>query len=536
MRVLITGVHWSFHYMYCPYNTATYLRSRLPTPRATPSHSTTDPRLPANAASAQGLTVPSSSASYPLLPNTPTTPFSLGPSFNLAMQAPAGQSMPPMPNFSNLFFLPNPPAFSNDSVALLGSGLQSQFNQQAHIPPGFQAQLFPQLQQSPMQLLFSAQQTFPNLSSQQNVYASNALRELISFNLNDPLHVEVLMSVERNGANNIAVMSLLDSIRRTLPPVESTNAISRPTHRKRKSELMEPSAHSDDCQPHPVKGVKKPIGLSSAAFMEGKGREKDKIPRKVHKTQPPSSRALQRSLAASSSSGPPSKIFVKGSGKPLAIFVHFELGNRADIVHAIKVKNIVIHAGHKLNIVQKHGGEISSEASEAAYSVLEPRGSCFKDYRQLAQDGGHPAVSEAFIMDSVADGKLLDPRDYIPSLSSNKLGRRAVPNPIVSHYRPASAATVPSKNKGKHRAKEPEESPSVSESDGSDEQSSPNLRVKRAQNVYTDAEMEIAWQEVGRVLQENSNIHVWGISQLVAEHSEVSAYRQVASDFTINVW
>jgi hypothetical protein len=177
----------------------------------------------------------------------------------------------------------------------------------------------------------------------QDGHAVNAIKELQGFNLNDPLCVETLLSIERHGENNHLVTNLLEIIRQNLPSsapaasiltVDSSElmgSVSAPSL-KRKSQYMD-LTHENEAVP-PRKAIKKPT-------LVGRERPSSSVIKGVSTQRARPSAPLTTRMRHHSPE--PTTLFTHKNGRPMLVFVHFELPNRKLVVDSIKVKQLIPH-------------------------------------------------------------------------------------------------------------------------------------------------------------------------------------------------
>jgi len=68
---------------------------------------------------------------------------------------------------------------------------------------------------------------------------------------------------------------------------------------------------------------------------------------------------------------------------------------------------------HDPNALQKNGGKITADIPQAAFVILNPRSVSYADLRQEADDSGRTIVQTSFIMESIKQGHLLDPDNFL---------------------------------------------------------------------------------------------------------------------------
>ncbi|KAI0281573.1 hypothetical protein BGY98DRAFT_957988 [Russula aff. rugulosa BPL654] len=90
-------------------------------------------------------------------------------------------------------------------------------------------------------------------------------------------------------------------------------------------------------------------------------------------------------------------VFSMKNGQPMLVFVQIDTRGRHEIVHQIK----------------KNGGKITADIPKAAFVILNPRSVSYPDLRQEADDSGRTIVQTPFVTESIKQGHLLDPNDYL---------------------------------------------------------------------------------------------------------------------------
>ena len=152
------------------------------------------------------------------------------------------------------------------------------------------------------------------------------------------------------------------------------------------------------------------------------------------------------------------------------------------------------------NALQKNGGKITADIPKAAFVILNPRSVSYADLRQEADDSGRTIVQTSFVTESIKQGHLLDPNDFL-------LGDASSPRKLYwSGHRPTSF----------HDKNSPESDHVISEAQTSDTvvDSAPSVPARghtvspepppavQSKNgfKFTPAEMTYAWALVGRII------------------------------------
>ena len=172
-------------------------------------------------------------------------------------------------------------------------------------------------------------------------------------------------------------------------------------------------------------------------------------------------------------------------------------------MHLIKVSPYTITLTFCTTQTQKNGGKITADIPKAAFVILNPRSVTYTDLRQEAVDSGRTIVQASFISESINQGHLLDPNDFLPgdAGSPRKLhpgGRR--PTSVRKKHSPES----------EHATSEAQTSDTVVDASTSmptrERSISPEPPAPvQSKNGYrfTPAEMTYAWALVRRVISKD---------------------------------
>jgi BRCT domain, a BRCA1 C-terminus domain len=155
---------------------------------------------------------------------------------------------------------------------------------------------------------------------------------------------------------------------------------------------------------------------------------------------------------------------------------------------------------YDVNAIQKNGGKITADIPNAAFVILNPRSVSYIDLRQEADDSARTIVQTSFVTESVKQGHLLDPNDFL-------LGDASSPRRLNwSSHRPTSKRDRPSPESD-HVTSEPPTSDTVVDSataiharvrSGTPE---PPAAVQSKNGFrFTPAEMSYAWAMVRRII------------------------------------
>jgi hypothetical protein len=68
---------------------------------------------------------------------------------------------------------------------------------------------------------------------------------------------------------------------------------------------------------------------------------------------------------------------------------------------------------YEVNVLQKNGGQITADIPRAVFVILNPRSFSYGDLRREAEDSGRTIVQTTFITESIREGHLMDPNDYL---------------------------------------------------------------------------------------------------------------------------
>jgi hypothetical protein len=110
---------------------------------------------------------------------------------------------------------------------------------------------------------------------------------------------------------------------------------------------------------------------------------------------------------------PTKGIFTTKNGQPILVFVQVDTRGRHEFVHLVKVSVQVLSLLYKMNFLQKNGGQITADIPRAGFVILNPRSVSYADLRREAEDSGRTIVQTTFITESIREGHLMDPNDYL---------------------------------------------------------------------------------------------------------------------------
>ena len=68
---------------------------------------------------------------------------------------------------------------------------------------------------------------------------------------------------------------------------------------------------------------------------------------------------------------------------------------------------------YELTVVQKNGGQITADIPRAGFVILNPRSVSYADLRREAKNSGRTIVQTTFITESIREGYLMNPKDYL---------------------------------------------------------------------------------------------------------------------------
>lgn len=152
------------------------------------------------------------------------------------------------------------------------------------------------------------------------------------------------------------------------------------------------------------------------------------------------------------------------------------------------------------NTLQKNGGKITADIPKAAFVILNPRSVSYPDLRQEADDSERTIVQTSFVTESVKQGHLLDPNDFL-------LGDASSPR------KPNRRGHRPTSSRDKHS---PESDHAISETQTSDTvvDANPSIPVREHSGTpeppaavqskngfrFTPAEMTYTWALIRRII------------------------------------
>jgi len=94
---------------------------------------------------------------------------------------------------------------------------------------------------------------------------------------------------------------------------------------------------------------------------------------------------------------------------------------------------------YEVNVLQKNGGQITADIPRAGFVILNPRSVSYADLRREAEDSGRTIVQTTFITESIREGHLMDPNDYLlEDTRAKKPARGARRASVRDKHSPAS--------------------------------------------------------------------------------------------------
>jgi len=281
-----------------------------------------------------------------------------------------------------------------------------------------------------------------------------------------------------------------------------------------------PSSHTQEPALHPVGGHAGSSVPGSSLGDVGKDPAGPRTPR----SRPSPESALPAKRKRKSPELPPSKgvvpnsrqnpsgasvrppsgggVFSAKNGRPILVFVQIDVRGRHEIVHLIKVSPLSPVTLHDTNSLQKNGGKITADIPKANFVILNPRSVSYADLRQEADDSGRTIVQTSFITESIKQGRLLNPSDFLlGGVSSpkkvNRGGRR--PASFRDRHSPESDFATP-----EAKAPEPIVGASSSKPTPTRKRSitpEPPAAVQMKHGYkFTPAEMTYTWVLVRRII------------------------------------
>jgi hypothetical protein len=152
---------------------------------------------------------------------------------------------------------------------------------------------------------------------------------------------------------------------------------------------------------------------------------------------------------------------------------------------------------YELNVLQKNGGQITADIPKAVFVILNPRSFSYADLRREAEDSGRTIVQTTFITESIREGHLVDPNDYL--LEDTRVKK------LVRVGRRASLRDKPSPESD-HEASEAQTSDTVvndlaptREREGSKTPEPPMAVQLKNGYRFTPAEMTYTWMLLRRI-------------------------------------
>ncbi|KAI0257376.1 hypothetical protein BJV78DRAFT_1277914 [Lactifluus subvellereus] len=316
--------------------------------------------------------------------------------------------------------------------------------------------------------------------------------------------VETVIAVAQGQGIDTAI---IQNYLATLPMSSSLIQPSPPPHvPDLTSHRLEESPGSSVSGPSP-----EDVGLSYEPSLPAKRRRTSPKPPPQAKKATSSPRQ-KPSRVAHEPPQPTRSIFSMKNGQPILVFVQIDTRGRHGIVHLIK----------------KNGGQITADIPRATFVILNPRSVSYADLRQEAEDSEKMIVRIAFITDSIEQGHLVDPNDYLledassprkrkgggrRSTSFRDTGRRSPEN----NHEPSETQTsdtvvdAPSSIPSRGRSTTPEPPAAVQSKGG---------------YKYTPAEMTYSWALIRRIItkdrQANKVTVIKALHKKMPHHSPAS--------------
>ncbi|KAH9044728.1 hypothetical protein EDB85DRAFT_483712 [Lactarius pseudohatsudake] len=218
----------------------------------------------------------------------------------------------------------------------------------------------------------------------------------------------------------------------------------------------------------------------------------------------------QQNLSEAVSEPEPTRgIFSAKNGQPIVVFVQVDTRGRHEFVHLIK----------------KNGGQITADIPTAGFVILNPRSVSYADLRREAEDSGRTIVQTTFITESIREGHLMDPNDYL--LEDTRVKK------------PARGGRRTSSHRDKHSPESDHEASEAQTSDTVVDTLSPALARDRSVTPeppmavqlkkgykFTPAEMSYTWMLLRRIIAKdpvaNRQTVVKTLCEKMPHHSEGS--------------
>ncbi|KAI9445029.1 hypothetical protein H4582DRAFT_1912851 [Lactarius indigo] len=218
----------------------------------------------------------------------------------------------------------------------------------------------------------------------------------------------------------------------------------------------------------------------------------------------------QQNFSEAVSEPQPTKgIFSAKNGQPISIFVQVDTRGRHEFVHLIK----------------KNGGQITADIPMAGFVILNPRSVSYADLRREAEDSRRTIVQTTFITESIREGHLMDPNDYL--LEDTRVKK------------PARGGRRASSHRDKHSPESDHEASEAQTSDTVVDTLSPALARDRSVTPeppmavqlkkgykFTPAEMSYTWMLLRRIIAKDPRANRQAVVKTLCEkmphHSEGS--------------
>jgi hypothetical protein len=325
--------------------------------------------------------------------------------------------------------------------------------------------------------------------------------------------VETIIAVaQRQGIDTSVIQNYLATLPMTSPTQHASSSLEpqslhahNPTphssSEKPVAPVSDPLPNNADQSPSSVPTLRRPVSHESPPPV--KRRKKVTEPPQVKKATP----HQQQKPPEVVSPRPTKGIFTTKNGQPILVFVQVDTRGRHEFVHQIKVSVQVSLLLCELNVVQKNGGQITADIPRAGFVILNPRSVSYADLRREAKNSGRTIVQTTFITESVREGHLMNPKDYLLEDTQVKKLARVGRSRTASH-----------RNKQSPESDHPESDHEASEAQTSDtvvDNVSPGLAREPERSTtpeppmavqlkngykFTPAEMSYTWMLLRRIL------------------------------------
>ncbi|KAH9065974.1 hypothetical protein EDB87DRAFT_1574377 [Lactarius vividus] len=326
--------------------------------------------------------------------------------------------------------------------------------------------------------------------------------------------VETIIAVaQRQGIDTAVIQNYLATLPMTPSLHPSSSLASQSLHAQSPTSISSsekpltsmshlPSGNVDQ-SPSRVPTPRRPASESPPPV---KRRKKHTEPLQVKKA---TSYQRQNLSEAVSEPEPTKGIFTAKNGQPILVFVQIDTRGRHEFVHLIK----------------KNGGQITADIPIAGFVILNPRSVSYADLRREAEDSGRTIVQTTFITESIREGHLMDPNDYL--LEDTRVKK------------PARGDRRTSSHRDKHSPESDHEASEAQTSDTVVDTLSPALPRDRSVTPeppmavqlkkgykFTPAEMSYTWMLLRRIIAKdpgaNRQMVVKTLCEKMPHHSEGS--------------